>query len=141
MSIVFAVASIVLICWSAVASAGASGAFVKDENEWCSNNPSLQSVSKSNGYCTITFVFSDVRYSEKLYGVFLFNRDSGEDISGVTTYVNGAAVDFSEPLNYAPATVDTLQVVFPCDNLTAETEIRVEMIGDCFGCGGSVILP
>lgn len=101
--------------------------------------PSVQGVTKSNGYYNISLAFSNVSDPVRLDNI-LINPHSSGDAPNSTIYVNGTAVN-TYPLSSLNSG-DSLQV-----NLTIPTAgydsrtVYLCIMGDCFGCGRTVALP
>ena len=142
LSVTFIIASIALISWSLMVLAGVNGAFSSNESSWTSDNPSFQGVTKNDGYYNISLAFKNVTYAERLDNI-LINPNSQENVIGLTAYLNGTAVNAPDPVSCNLQKGDSLQVnlVFPCTNFASGTTIHLDVIGDNFGCGGSVVLP
>ena len=104
--------------------------------------PVLQGVSKSNGYYNISLAFVNVTYPERLDNI-LVNPNNPEDVMGLIGYLNGTALAFGAPITYALKSGDSLRVdlTLPCSEFASGSSIYLCVMGDCFGCGKSVVLP
>ena len=143
LSLVFVIASIALISWTALVVVAENGAFISKGTFWTSDCPSLVGVTKSNGYYNISLAFSSVNYSRQLQNIVI-NPNSQGTVTGLTGYINGTVVNATNPVfNYCLKTGDSLQVsiMFPCVAFSSGTTIDVQVFGDCFGSGGTVLLP
>ncbi len=141
LSIAFVVISVALICWTILVVAAESGFFVC--NGWASDNPSLVGVRKADGYYNISFAFSSANYTRQLQNV-LINPNSNNEVVGLKGYINGTAVNeenpvFSSLINKG----DSLQVnlLIPSADFHSGTNIDVQVLGDCFGSSGTILLP
>ncbi|MCW4003389.1 MAG: hypothetical protein NWE95_05700 [Candidatus Bathyarchaeota archaeon] len=143
LSTAFIITSIALISWTFIVIAGVNGAFSNNKSGWTSNNPSFESITKNDGYYNISLAFSNVTYNEKLNGIVIINSSNHENDINPTAYLNGTAVGATDPISCNLQRGDSLQVnlVFPCANLDSGTTINIHVMGDVFGCGGSVVLP
>lgn len=143
LSAVFIIASLALISWTFIVMAGVNGVFSNNKSGWSSNNPSLQGITKKDDYYNISLAFSNVTYNERLNGIVIINSSNHENDINPTAYLNGTAVDATDPVSCNLQRGDSLQVnlVFPCANLDSGTTINIHVMGDIFGCGGSVVLP
>jgi hypothetical protein len=142
LSTIFSITSILLISWSLVVLAGVTGAFSSNEHSWIADNPRLQGVTKNDNYYNVSLLFSNQAYNQTLNNI-LINPNSQEKVIGLTAYLNGTAVDSTEPISYTLQQGNSLQVnlVFPCTNFASGTSINIHVIGDTFGCSGFVVLP
>jgi hypothetical protein len=73
----------------------------------------------------------------------MINPNSDDAVAGLKGYINGTAVNgenpvFSSLINKG----DSLQVnlLIPCTDFSSGTTINVQVLGDCFGCGGTILL-
>jgi hypothetical protein len=143
LSLVFVIASIALISWAVFVVAAENGAFVSKGTFWASDCPSLVGVTKSNGNYNISFAFSSVNYSRQLQNI-LINPNSQGNVAGLAGCINGTAVNATDPVfKYCLKSGDSLQVslIFPCADFASGTTIDVQVLGDCFGSGGAILLP
>jgi len=142
LSAVFIILSIILICWSTFMVGIVTGTFNGDRTSWSSNNPALIGVTKTNDHYNISLAFTNVTLNEELYNI-LINPNSSNEITGLTAYLNGTALNPQDPIRCSLQKGDSLQVdfVFPCINFEPQTCLHIVVMGDSFGCGGQVILP
>jgi hypothetical protein len=101
--------------------------------------PFVQGVTESNCYYNISLAFSNVTYSMRLDNV-LIDPNTQENFTPIF-YVNGTVV------NTCPLCVveqgDSIQVnlAVPCSECVSKSSLYLCVMGDHFGCGGTVVLP
>lgn len=142
LSLTFVIISLALISWTVVVAAE-NGFFAGKSTSWASDNPSLAGVVKSDGYYDISFTFSSVNYTRQLQNIMI-NPDSNDAVAGLKGNINGTAVNeenpvFSSLINKG----DSLQVdlLVPTADFLSGTTINVQVFGDCFGSGGTILIP
>ena len=143
LSLVFVIASIALISWTVLVVVAENGAFVSKGTSWISDCPSLVGVTKSDGFYNISFDFSSMNYSRQLQNMII-NPNSQGAVNGLTGNINGTVVNGTDPVfKYCLKSGDSLQVSlrFPCADFVSGTTIDVQVLGDCFGSGGTILLP
>jgi hypothetical protein len=103
--------------------------------------PSVQGVTKSNGYYNISLAFTNVTYRENLDNI-LVNPNSPEDVTGLIAYLNGTALDAGAPITCSLESGDSLQIdlTLPCTEFASGSTINLCVMGTHFGCGKSVVL-
>lgn len=104
----------------------------------------VKGVTKSNGYYNISLLIpnvSNVTSSERLDN-FGINQMSQEDLPDLIIYINGTAVDTSNPLRYNLKSCDSLQVnlMVPCTDYASGSTINVCLWGDPMLFGEPVVL-
>jgi hypothetical protein len=141
--IVFVMISIALISWTVLVVAAENGAFASKGTFWASDCPSLAGVSKNNGFYNISLAFSSVNYSRQLQNI-LINPNSQGTVADLNGNMNGTVVNAADPVfKYCLKGGDSLQVslIFPSADFASGTTIDVQVLGDCFGSGGAILLP
>ena len=144
-ALVCIIAAIGAVCSSVVTFAAISqheshgGSYVNSHSSDC---PCFQGVTKSNGYYNISLAFSNVTDPERLDNI-LINPNSQENISDLTFYLNGTAVNAPNPATYNLNSGDSLEVNFtvPCAEFASGSTMSVYVVGDSFGWGTEVVLP
>ena len=142
-SLAFVIISIALISWKVLVVAAENGFFVGKNNSWTSDNPSLVAVTRNDGYYHISLAFSSVNYTRQLENIMI-NPNSHDTVVGLKGFINSTAVDednpvFSSLINKG----DSLQIslLIPCADFRSGTSIYLQVFGDSFGSGGTVLLP
>ena len=143
LSLTFVIISIALICWTVLVVAAENGFFVDKGTSWASDNPSLVGVAKSDGYYNISFAFLSANYTRQLQNIMI-NPNSHDTVVGLMGFVNVTAVNENNPVFSSLINKgDSLQVylLVPCADFRSGTTINVQVLGDCFGSCGTILLP
>lgn len=132
-----------LVSWTVLVVAAENGFFVSKSTSWASNNPSLVGVAKSDGYYNISFAFSSVNYTRELQNIMI-NPNSNDAVVGLKGNINGTAVNEENPVfSSLISKEDSIQVdlLVPCADFRSGTTIYLQVLGDGFGSGGTILLP
>ncbi len=138
LSIIFVIASIVLLSWSVIVIAAVNGVFRDDRLCWGTDNPSLAFTQKG-GYYNISLAFHGVQYNETIDGIVLTTGNC-QDFQSLTRYVNGTALAKDAPVSFKLHCGDEVAVnfVFPMDDLPLGTRVNIRVFGNSSGCGGYI---
>jgi hypothetical protein len=142
LSIVFIIASIALLSWTALIVAAQTGLFRNKGNSWCCDSPSIVGVTKNKDYYKISFAYTATNYSRELQNIIINPRE--ETVTGITGFINGTVVTGTNPVfKYLLQANDTLQVdlMLPRENFSSGTTVEVVVFGNCSMAGGTVLLP
>jgi len=103
--------------------------------------PHVQGVTKSNGHYNISLAFSNVEYPVRLDNIIIINPNNHEDTTTPTIYVNGTVMN-TYPLSRLNSG-DSLQInlTVPTAKYDLGTTLNLYIMGDCFGCGKTIVLP
>jgi hypothetical protein len=106
-----------------------------------SDLPHFQGVTKSNGYYNISLAFSNVQDPIRIDNIIITNPNNHEDNINPTIYVNGTIMT-TYPLSCLNSG-DSLQInlTIPTAKYKPGTTLNLYVMGDCFGCGKTVVLP
>jgi hypothetical protein len=104
--------------------------------------PVVQGVARSNGFYDVQLAFINVTYNEQLENI-LINPHSSEEVAGLIAYLNGTALAAGAPITCSLASGDGVQInlTFPCSEFDSGSTVELCVMGDCFLCGKSVVLP
>ncbi len=143
---------IVLLCTACVAAALASSFLTTDilvrpqvsgvPDSHSQDLPILQGVTKNNGYYNITLAFTNVTDSETLNNI-LINPQISKTVTDSTFYLNGTAINPQDPVSCNLNSGDSLQInlTLPCTEFPSGSTITLQVMGNSFGSGKTVVLP
>jgi hypothetical protein len=106
-----------------------------------SDLPYFQQVTKSNGYYNIALAFSNVADPISVDNIIVNPRS--EDAQDAVFYLNGTAVNASEPVRFNLKSGDSLQIniTLPCTKYAQGSTVELWLTGNSIGYNREITLP
>jgi len=141
-----ALASIIIAVTVISLSIGVIGSINRNEyNGYADSHspgfPHVQGITKSNGYYNISTAFSNVQDPIRIDNIIIINPNNHEDTTNPTIYVNGTAVNMYPLSRLNSGGSLQVNLTVPTAKYDSGTTLNLYVMGDCFGCGKTIVLP